>query len=252
MNDLTHEPEFRIAFLAEVVDPAEEVEVHTVCGIKADTVDMELIHPHAHGIDEVIAYVPVPQIQLDQIIVAVPTLVPEVVAAGALTAEVQTGKPVTVLRSLSLFLYVLERPEVPSHVVEHAVQNHANAVLVQFVADVGKHFVGAQPAVDHTVIGGVIAVFHRFEYRSEVNGINTQFFQMRDPVQHLFQPVHRFAALVALRCSAEAQGIDVIHHCVFVPVHFYFLLLLLSITNRAISLLEFFKARSYHFTDPSR
>ncbi|ERJ94933.1 hypothetical protein RUMCAL_01811 [Ruminococcus callidus ATCC 27760] len=32
-----------------------------------------------------------------------------------------------------------------------------------------------------------------------------------------------------------------IHHCVFVPIHFYFLLLLLSITNKAISLLEFFR-----------
>ena len=188
---------------------------------------MELIHPQFYGVDQIIAYVPVAQIQLDQVVIAVPALIPEVVAAGTLTAEVQTGKPVAVFRCLSLFLDILECPEVASHVVEYAVQDDPDAVFVQFVADVGKHFVGAQPAVNHPVVGGIIAVFHRLEHRSEVDCINAQFFQMRNPVQHLFQPVHRFAAFVVLRCTAESQGIDVIHYRIFIPFHFSFLLLLL-------------------------
>ena len=243
MDDLAHEPEFRIALLAEVVDPAEEVEVHTVCGIETNAVDVELIHPHANRINEIIAHVPVAQVQLDQIIVAVPALIPEVVAAGALTAEVQTGEPVAVLRGLSLFLHISERPEVSAYVVENAVQNDPDAVLVQFVADVGKHLVGAQTAVDDTVVRGVIAVLHRFEHRSEVNGIHTQFFQMRDPVQHLFQPVHRFSALVELGRSAEAQGIDVIHHSVFIPIHIIFLLFYHTEPN---------SSERAHFTEPSK
>ena len=228
VDDLTHEPEFRIAFLAEIMDAAEKVEVHAVCGIKANAVNVELVHPHAYGIDQIVTHVPVFQIQLYQVVVAVPALVPEVVAAGALSAEVQAGEPVAVLRGLSLFLYVLKCPEVPSHVVEYAVQDNADAVLVQFVTDVGEHLVGAQSAVNDAVVCGVIAVLYGFEHRAEVNGIYTHFLQVGNPVQYLFQSVYRLAALVELRCAAESQGIDVIHHCIFIPIHFLFLLLLLE------------------------
>ena len=139
---------------------------------------MELIHPQFYGVDQIIAYVPVAQIQLDQVVIAVPALIPEVVAAGTLTAEVQTGKPVAVFRCLSLFLDILECPEVASHVVEYAVQDDGDAPYLCRLAQLPEVLVGTQQRVYIPVVCGVIAVILvGFEDRVQIDAGDTRSFR---------------------------------------------------------------------------
>ena len=160
VDDFTHQPEFRILFLTEIVNTAEEIKVYAICCVEPNSIDVEGIHPVTDCINQVIAHVPVAQVQLNQIIVTVPAFIPERIAAGAGAAEVQSGKPITVRGSLSLFLYIPERPEIPSNMVEHTVQNNTNAIFVQHITNMLKQLIGSQTIINHLIVCCIIAVFY--------------------------------------------------------------------------------------------
>ena len=86
---LTHEPEIALFALTEVSYPLEEVEVDAISRIKAYTIDTERFDPVIHSIYKMIANTYVAKIELNEIIVTVPALVPEWVAARTWTSEIQ-------------------------------------------------------------------------------------------------------------------------------------------------------------------
>jgi hypothetical protein len=96
VDNFTHEPEVGLFALAEAADSFEKVEVDAVSGIKSDTVNTEFLNPVIYCINKVVAYANVAQIELNQIIVTVPALIPEVISAGALSAKVKILEPVAV------------------------------------------------------------------------------------------------------------------------------------------------------------
>lgn len=75
--------------------------------------------------------------------------------------------------------------------VEHAVQHHPDARLVQGLADLLKILVGAQAAVDFFEVPGVVAVGVRLKHRGEIDGPNAQLLQVGNPLLHLLDAVHR-------------------------------------------------------------
>ena len=160
VDDFTHQPEIRFLALAEAANPLEEVKVHAICCIKPNPVNLEFVHPVANRFNQVVTYMPVLQVQLDQIIIAIPTFIPEWVTIWTRTAKVQTCKPIAIRGSLSLFLHIPECPEISADMIEYAVQNDPNAVLVQHFTDVLEHFIRSESAVNLAVISRVITVFY--------------------------------------------------------------------------------------------
>ena len=63
---------------------------------------------------------------------------------------------------------VPKREEIPARMVEHAVQDHADALVVAFRHEVFQVRVGAQPAVQFFVIRCFIAVSHGLKQRPDV------------------------------------------------------------------------------------
>ena len=219
VDDLPHEPEVGVPLPDIALEGAEEVEVHAVGGVQPQAVDVEPIHPHPHRVQQVAYHVGVAQVELHQLVVALPGIVPEGVAHGGGAAEVQVVEPAAVGGGLPVFLHVLEGPEVPAHVVEHPVQHHPDAVLVEGVAQPGEGVVVPQAGIHPVVVGGVVAVPGGLEHRPEVHGGDPQRLQMRNPVVQLVQPGHRVSEVVILRRAAEPQGIDVIEDRVLCPAH---------------------------------
>ena len=160
------------------------------------------------------------EIELDQIVVAVPALVPEGVAAGAGTAEVEVLEPVAVLRALTLFLYINELREFSADVVENSVKDNAYAVFVKSVTNEAERVIVTESAVYLLVVDGVVAMLYGLKNGSEVNSVNVHLFKMRYPVEDLVKTVGNIlASVIEFWRSAESQRIDVIDYRVIVPIH---------------------------------
>ena len=220
MDYLAHEPEIGLLALAEASYALEEVEVDTVGGVEADAVNVEGLYPVIHSVDEVVAHTGIAEIELDQIVVTVPALVPERVAAGAWTAEVEVLEPVAVLRALTLFLYINELREFSSDVVENSVKDNAYTVFVKSVTNEAERVIVTESAVYLLVVDGVVAVLYGFKNGTEINGVHVHLLEMRYPVEDLVKTVcHILASVIEFGCSAESQRIDVIDYRVIVPIH---------------------------------
>ena len=61
--------------------------------------------------------------------------------------------------------HILKRPEPASDMVEHTVKDDPNAVFMQGTTDLCKVLIGSQPAVDLTVIPGIVTVRITFKQR---------------------------------------------------------------------------------------
>ena len=118
--------------LAQAAQLAQKAQVQAVGHVEAQAVDVVVPHPVAHSVEQIIFHVRMLQIQLDQLVAALPSLVPEavVVVGVAVKADVE---PILVGAVPLFLLHVLERPKAAAHVVEHAVQQHADARRVQGV-----------------------------------------------------------------------------------------------------------------------
>ena len=97
--------------------------------------------------------------------------------------------------------------------VEHAVKDHADPVLMQGAADLFKALVIAQTAVDLSVIDRIIAVTGALKYRVEQNAVDAHLFEMGDKVIDLIQSVVQLK-IILLRRSAEADRVDIIDNSV--------------------------------------
>ena len=218
MDHLPQQEETLVPLPHVAVQAAHKVLVQQVGHVQPQAVDGELLHPAAHAVQQVVHHRGILQVQLHQLVVALPALVPEAVVVAAVASKVDV-EPVLIGGGLPLFLHVLEGPEAPAHVVEHAVQHHPDARLVQSVADLFKLLVGAQAAVDFFEIPGVVAVGVRLKHRGEIDGPNAQLLQVGDPLLHLLDAVHRHPVVLKGR-AAKPHGVDLIKHSALGPVLF--------------------------------
>ena len=221
---LTHQCELRLDAVGQPAQLGQKAKVEAVGNIQTQAVDVVVPHPAAHNVKQVIFHRRVLQIQLDQLVAALPRFIPEavVVVGVAVKADVE---PVLVRAVPALLLHVLERPEATAHMVEHAVKQDFYARRVQRRADLPEIVVCAQAAVHLIVVAGVIAVGVALEQRVEQHAGRAQALDVLHPVQHPQNAVLarlRLVTVVLQRCAAKPQRVDLINYCLIVP-HVVFL-----------------------------
>ena len=109
------------------------------------------------------AHLRVGQIELDQVVVTVPTLVGERVPVWAASAKVEV-EPVAVRGGFAAAQHVPKRPKVAPDMVKHAVQHEADTVLPRRRGKVSKRVMGAQAAVNCKIIRRVVPVRARLKH----------------------------------------------------------------------------------------
>ena len=133
--DFAVEPEIGLLGLAEILELLEELGVDNVRRVKAQSVDAELVDPHFNGAEKVVDNLVVSQIELYEVVVTCPALVPEGVAVAASSVEVEVLEPAAVARIPLFLLNVVEGEELSAYVVKYAVEDNSDSVGVKGIAD---------------------------------------------------------------------------------------------------------------------
>ena len=223
MDNLAHEPEVGLHVVCRRPQRSHEVEVEHVGRIQPDSVHVEFAHPKAHHVAQVVAHGRVALVELGQKVVSAPGLVGEAVAVLVVSREIHVAVPVAIDGLLASLTQIGEGEEVASGVVEHAVEHDLHPGVVAGTDEVDKVVVGAESRVEQLVVGGLVAVSHRLEQRTDVERAEPEPPDVRDPGLQLAQPMDRLAVVVLLRCARKPQRIDVIEHRLVVPCHVAFL-----------------------------
>ena len=162
----------------------------------------------------------IPQVQLYQIVVAFPALIPEAVIVIGVSSKINV-EPVKIGRILPVLQHILKGPEASSHMVKHPVQNHADSFLMKPGANLLKILIRAKAAVHLPEIPCIVSMGIGFKQGGKIYGICPQLSDMSDPVNHL--PYSRslrrlLCPVVFKRRSAEAQRIYLVKNA-FVSPH---------------------------------
>ncbi|MNS97004.1 hypothetical protein D3C72_1313260 [compost metagenome] len=145
---------------------------------------------------------------------------------------VPDGVVVPVLGGLAVLLGVLEPDVVVAGVVEHAVDDHLDAVLVKLADQALELGVGAEARIDLHVVGRVVLVVRAgLEERVEVDRVDAHRLQVGDLLAHagevtahevvevgLGVPGHGALGVVGLVAVGEALGEDLVEDRVFDPL----------------------------------
>ena len=164
MENLTHQEEILLQPIAEAAQPAHKIMIQQISHIQTQSVNIEGFHPETDALQNMVHHLFIFQIQLHQIVIAFPALVPQTVVVVGISAQINM-KPVQIRRVLPVFQHVLKGPEASSHMVEHTVQHHADSGLMQAPAHLCKILVASKPAVNFSEISCIITVGIRFKYR---------------------------------------------------------------------------------------
>ena len=215
MHHLAQQGKLRLEGIGEPAQLAQEIQIQAVGHVQPQAVDAELLHPAPDGGEDMLHHRRVAQVQLDQVVVAFPALVPEAIVLVGVAAEVDM-EPVLVGAGLPVAAHILKGPEAPAHVVEHPVQQHPQPCLMERLTHRRQILIGAQAAVQGGVIPGVIAVGVALEHRIQQHRIAAQ---VRDVLRPALQTADAGHGLpVVLRgCAAQAQRVDLIDGCVVKP-----------------------------------
>ncbi len=106
------------------------------------------------------------QVQLHQLKVALPALIPQAIVIAVVAAKIDV-EPIPVGGVFPVAQHILKGPEAAAHMVEHAVQHHPDTGLMQSVAHLFKILVAAQTAIDFAEISSIIAVVVGFKHWGE-------------------------------------------------------------------------------------
>ncbi len=201
--------------VAEGAQLVQELRRQAVGDIEAQTVDLEGIDPAADAVEQMLHDRGVLQVELDQLEMPLPALVPEAVVVVGIAIEIDV-EPVLIGGVPFVPAHVLERPETAPDMVEHTVQHDTDAAFVQMAANGGEVIVGAEAAVDQAIVTRVVAVAVRLENGGEVDGIRTQLFDMGDPFVDPADASGKNTVIDA-RCTAEPERIDLIKNTFVCP-----------------------------------
>ena len=182
VEGLPHEDEVRLEAVGKGAQLPQVVLAEAVGHVQPQPVDTELLHPEADGVKLVAHHLRILEVQLHQLIVALPALVPEAVVVGGVAVKAQV-EPILIGTLPFFLLHIPEGPEATAHMVEHPVQHHPDAGLVKGVAHGFQILVGAQAAVHSTVIPGVIAMAVALKDGVEEQGVRAGFPDMLHPIQ---------------------------------------------------------------------
>ena len=216
MCDFAVEPEIGLLGLAEILELLEELGVDNVRRVKAQSVDAELVDPHFNGAEKVVDNLVVSQIELYEVVVTCPALVPEGVAVAASSVEVEVLEPAAVARIPLFLLNVVEGEELSAYVVKYAVEDNSDSVGVKGIADFLEGLVVAEAFVNHSVVDGVVAVVGAFKERVKDKRVDAETLEVVDTVVYFIKTVIELVVVVTRR-AAKTERIDVVDNA-FVDV----------------------------------
>ena len=90
VDHLAHQPEIVAQPAAVRRQRRQEIRRDHVGRIQAQPVDLEILHPAAHRLEEVGAHVGVGQVELDQVVMPAPALIAKGSPYGLRAAKIQT------------------------------------------------------------------------------------------------------------------------------------------------------------------
>ena len=220
VDHLAQQEEAWVPALAELVQPPQKVLVQQVGHVQPQAINGKLIHPARHAFQNMVHHRRVLQVQLHQLKMALPALVPQAIVVVGVAPKVNV-EPVLVGGAFPVAEHILKSPEAPAHMVEDSVQHHPDAGLMQGIAHTGKILVRAQAGVNFLVVPGVVAMGVRLEHRGEVHRAGVQLFQMLHPVQH-FQNAALGLPVVLKGRAAKAHRINLVEHGGILPARLVF------------------------------
>ena len=219
VDHLAHEPELGLHLIGKAAQPPHEVKVQHIGGVQTDAVNIKFIHPEADGLVVVVLHLRVALVQLDQQIVAAPVAVGKAVVVLVVAPEIHIAEPVLIAGVLAVCLQVLERKEIPAHMVEHAVHDHLLAPGMAVCHKVPELLIGADAAVYQPVINGVVAMGAALEQRADINGRAAKVRCVLRPCAQLLECAGHRLPVVLMCAAAQPQRIDVIEYRVVIPSH---------------------------------
>ena len=149
------------------------------------------------------------QVQLHQLIVALPGLIPEAVVKSGVAVKAQV-EPVLIGAVPFLFLHVPECPEAAPHMVENAVQHHPQAGGMERAANLLEILIGPQTAIQGAVVPGVIAVPVALKKGVKEDRVRAHGLDMFNPVQHPPDPGDLHPVIIP-GGAAQAKRIDLVN-----------------------------------------
>ena len=221
VQKFAQEKELRFDAVGEISQPVDEIPVETVSHIQTEAVNVEGIYPETDVIEDVLDHGLVPEIQLNKIVVAFPAFIPETVVVIGIAVEGDM-EPILIGGIPFFLLHIPECPEAAADMIEYTVQDDFDSGFVECIHNLFKIFICAEAAVDSSEVSCIVAVGIRFEDRREVDGCDAELLQMRNPVLYLADAVHGHSIIIE-GGAAEAERIDLIKVCAFVPHSVYHL-----------------------------
>ena len=215
VDGLADEDKFRLEAVGKAAQLLEVPVGQAVGHIQPQTVDTVVLHPAADGVKLVLHHRGIGEVQLHQLLVALPGLVPQAVVMAVVAAEVDV-EPVLIGAVPALLQHILEGPEATAHMVEHGVEQDADSLGVERVTDGFQILVGTQAAIHLPIVPGVVAMAVTLEKRVEQHRIGACLGDGVHPVQNPKDAMGLYAVIVLGR-SAETQGVDLINRRLMIP-----------------------------------
>ena len=181
------------------VQAAHKVAVEHVGNVQTQAVDTKGLGPTAHGFEQVIDHGGVLQVELYELKMALPALVPKAVAVARVTVKANV-EPVLIGRIPLALLHIAEGPKAAADVVEDGIEHHADAMGVQCLAHGGKVGVPAQATVDMAQAARIVAVAVGFKRRVDQHSANAEFLQVVGPLGNLHD------GGIGVGCSIDGLG----------------------------------------------
>ena len=163
---------------------AHEVAVEHVGDVQTQAVDAKDLCPAAHGLEQVIDYGRILQVELYELKMTLPALVPKAIAVARVTVKANV-EPVLVGRVPLALPHIAEGPKATTDMVEDGIEHHADAMSVQRLAHGGKVGVPTQATVDMTQATRVVAVAVGLERRVNEHCANAELLQVVGPLGDL-------------------------------------------------------------------
>ena len=148
---------------------------------------------------------------------ALPAFVPKAVVIAGVAVKID-AEPVLFVRAFALRLHLFKGEKAAADVVEHAVQDDADARLVKFFDQALEIFVVAQPPVYLEKIDGIVPVALAFKQRVEQHGIEAALLDVRDALFDDMEAMAHLPEVVFAFRPAVSERIDLIKDA-FVKPH---------------------------------
>ena len=184
MKRLADQHKVGLKLTGKGVQAAHKVAVEHIGNVQAQAVDAKDLGPTTHGLEQVIDHGGVLQVELHELKMAFPALIPKAIAVARVTVKADM-KPVFVRRVPLSLLNIAEGPKAAADVVEDGVEYHADAVGMQRLAYGGKIGIPTQAAIDMAQAARIVAVAVGFERRIDEHGADAEPLQVVGPLGNL-------------------------------------------------------------------